>query len=128
MSVQTQFGCRYILEIRNYPMFSMVYGGQRGIRTLETVPRLHTFQACAFDHSATCPWGGSYTGVLRERKGGGLGKFQGHTAVLAAFVFDPPQCHAPDFAGACNMGAAAGLQINLALALPDTDQAHPALP
>jgi hypothetical protein len=32
-----------------------VYGGQRGIRTLETVPRLHTFQACAFDHSATCP-------------------------------------------------------------------------
>jgi hypothetical protein len=33
-------------------------GGQRGIRTLETVPRLHTFQACAFDHSATCPWRG----------------------------------------------------------------------
>jgi hypothetical protein len=31
-------------------------GGQTGIRTLETVPRLHTFQACAFDHSATCPW------------------------------------------------------------------------
>ena len=35
----------------------MINGGQRGIRTLETVPRLHTFQACAFDHSATCPWG-----------------------------------------------------------------------
>ncbi len=31
-------------------------GGQTGIRTLETVSRLHTFQACAFDHSATCPW------------------------------------------------------------------------
>ena len=31
------------------------YGGQTGIRTLETVTRLHTFQACAFDHSATCP-------------------------------------------------------------------------
>jgi hypothetical protein len=30
-------------------------GGQRGIRTLETVTRLHTFQACAFDHSAICP-------------------------------------------------------------------------
>jgi hypothetical protein len=30
-------------------------GGERGIRTLETVPRLHTFQACAFDHSATSP-------------------------------------------------------------------------
>ena len=31
------------------------YGGSIGIRTLETVPRLHTFQACAFDHSATDP-------------------------------------------------------------------------
>lgn len=30
-------------------------GGSIGIRTLETVPRLHTFQACAFDHSATDP-------------------------------------------------------------------------
>ncbi len=30
-------------------------GGEEGIRTLETVPRLHTFQACAFDHSATSP-------------------------------------------------------------------------
>jgi len=66
--------------------------------------------------------------VLRERKGGGLGKFQADTAVLAAFVFDPAQCHPPDFAGARNMGAATGLQINLALALPYADQAHPALP
>ena len=32
-------------------------GGERGIRTLETVPRLHTFQACAFDHSAISPRG-----------------------------------------------------------------------
>ena len=32
-----------------------VSGGEKGIRTLETVPRLHTFQACAFDHSATSP-------------------------------------------------------------------------
>ena len=30
-------------------------GGGTGIRTLETVSRLHTFQACAFDHSATPP-------------------------------------------------------------------------
>jgi hypothetical protein len=36
--------------------FARASGGQRGIRTLETVPRLHTFQACAFDHSATCPF------------------------------------------------------------------------
>ncbi len=34
---------------------SQVYGGETGIRTLETVSRLHTFQACAFDHSATSP-------------------------------------------------------------------------
>jgi hypothetical protein len=33
----------------------MVCGGSTGIRTLETVSRLHTFQACAFDHSATDP-------------------------------------------------------------------------
>jgi hypothetical protein len=33
----------------------MVYGGERGIRTLETVSRLHAFQACAFNHSATSP-------------------------------------------------------------------------
>ena len=34
-----------------------VDGGATGIRTLETVSRLHTFQACAFDHSATAPTG-----------------------------------------------------------------------
>ena len=31
-------------------------GGETGIRTLETVSRLHAFQACAFDHSATSPF------------------------------------------------------------------------
>ena len=36
-------------------VFSGLNGGERGIRTLETVTRLHTFQACAFDHSATSP-------------------------------------------------------------------------
>ncbi len=36
-------------------MISVAAGGERGIRTLETVSRLHTFQACAFDHSATSP-------------------------------------------------------------------------
>ena len=30
-------------------------GGQRGIRTLGTLSRTHAFQACAFNHSATCP-------------------------------------------------------------------------
>lgn len=30
-------------------------GGQGGIRTLGTVASTHTFQACSFDHSDTCP-------------------------------------------------------------------------
>ena len=30
-------------------------GGGRGIRTLDTVARIHAFQACAFSHSATPP-------------------------------------------------------------------------
>ena len=43
---------------REYIFFNNLWGysgGQTGIRTLETVSRLHTFQACAFDHSDTCP-------------------------------------------------------------------------
>ena len=32
-----------------------VGGGGSGIRTHDTVPRIHTFQACAFNHSATPP-------------------------------------------------------------------------
>src|SRR5215217_7535039 len=36
-------------------MWARGAGGEKGIRTLETVPRLHTFQACAFDHSAISP-------------------------------------------------------------------------
>ena len=34
---------------------TMISGGERGIRTPDTVPRIHTFQACAFNHSATSP-------------------------------------------------------------------------
>ncbi len=52
-------------------------GGQRGIRTLETVPRLHTFQACAFDHSATCPCGVFSAIALGCARGRG-GKCLGH--------------------------------------------------
>ncbi len=42
-------------------------GGERGIRTLETVPRLHAFQACAFNHSATSPFF-EYTGNKSNNK------------------------------------------------------------
>ena len=46
-----------------------VGGGQTGIRTLETVTRLHTFQACAFDHSATCPLGRCVAFVWQRNQG-----------------------------------------------------------
>ena len=42
---------------------------RQGFETLEgTVPRLHTFQACAFDHSATSPVRALYSGVARACK------------------------------------------------------------
>ena len=46
-------------------------GGGRGIRTLDTVPRIHTFQACAFNHSATPPERGKIGGerAIRNRSG-----------------------------------------------------------
>src|SRR5579871_2747135 len=34
---------------------STIRGGGGGIRTRDTVSRIHTFQACAFDRSATPP-------------------------------------------------------------------------
>ena len=33
----------------------MIAGGESGIRTHETVARLHAFQACSFGHSDTSP-------------------------------------------------------------------------
>ena len=37
--------------------FFVSYGGETGIRTLDTVSRIHAFQACAFSHSAISPFG-----------------------------------------------------------------------
>ena len=36
-------------------LFKYISGGERGIRTLDTIARIHAFQACAFSHSATSP-------------------------------------------------------------------------
>ena len=33
------------------------FGGERGIRTLDTRKRIHTFQACSLSHSDTSPFG-----------------------------------------------------------------------
>ena len=38
-----------------YDLADMIDGGQGGIRTRGTLSRTHTFQACALNHSATCP-------------------------------------------------------------------------
>ena len=35
----------------------MIFGGERGIRTLDTRKRIHTFQACSLSHSDTSPTG-----------------------------------------------------------------------
>ena len=43
------------ININKYQILMDFLGGQRGIRTLERLSPLHTFQACAFNHSATCP-------------------------------------------------------------------------
>ena len=50
-------------RLRSFPAYArstrndrkQVNGGAGGIRTHERVAPLHTFQACAFDHSATAP-------------------------------------------------------------------------
>ena len=44
-------------QIKKPPFGGMGLGcGERGIRTLDTVSRIHTFQACSFNHSDTSPW------------------------------------------------------------------------
>ena len=42
---------------RRFVVDSHKLGGGSGIRTRDTVSRIHTFQACAFNHSATPPIG-----------------------------------------------------------------------
>ena len=36
--------------------FLLKYGGEGGVRTLDTLTRIHTFQACSFSHSDTSPF------------------------------------------------------------------------
>lgn len=48
--------------------FFLDNGGEKGIRTLDTVSRIHAFQACAFNHSATSPAPLQYNGKGYEFK------------------------------------------------------------
>jgi hypothetical protein len=43
---------KWIISLKNN-LFSI--GGEKGIRTLDTIAHIHAFQACAFNHSATSP-------------------------------------------------------------------------
>ena len=48
------------------PNGTFLYGGERGIRTLEGFNTLHAFQACAIDHSATSPKDGGNPSSLTQ--------------------------------------------------------------
>src|SRR5829696_3383735 len=52
-------------------------GGGRGIRTLDTVSRIHAFQACAFSRSATPPRGRT------SPRGGNIATAQARTSAAA---------------------------------------------
>ena len=61
-----------IVQKMFFTIYLMVSGGDGGIRTHDRVTPIHTFQACAFDHSATSPhspWGRTpLAAPLRFRK------------------------------------------------------------
>src|SRR5262245_11330330 len=71
-------------------------GGEGGIRTHETVARLHAFQACAFDHSATSPKPGRRT-IAKHPSGSSEGEatLAVHHAMLIArrFEYEPPMAY-----------------------------------
>src|SRR5689334_11405544 len=84
----------YAKERRDKPLkyqSILVNGGEKGIRTLETVTRLHTFQACAFDHSAISPLGGYRRGpvsqsLAAERRTGGRPVKGARTILMAVLA------------------------------------------
>ena len=47
--------CVTVIYQVDFSQFYWIDGGESGIRTRVTVSRKHTFQACAFNHSATSP-------------------------------------------------------------------------
>ncbi len=65
MSVWHRNERSYDITIKNAPDLHqgrfLLYGGEEGIRTLDTFSRIHTFQACSFSLSDTSP-GVAYKG------------------------------------------------------------------
>ena len=55
--VKVQALNRLVANKKNNAQVDVVLlGGRRGIRTLEKIAPLHTFQACQFNHSCTLPY------------------------------------------------------------------------
>lgn len=61
-------------------------GGQRGIRTLDTLSRIHAFQACAFNHSATCPSFGSRRSIRLDGEKQKLLRVAGNSGGRARYI------------------------------------------
>jgi hypothetical protein len=57
-------------EIKNKLEISMPFGGESGIRTHDTVSRIHAFQASAFSHSAISPKPANPAGRSAQYSGG----------------------------------------------------------
>ena len=52
----------------HYGGYFVYFGGERGIRTLDTRKRIHTFQACSFSHSDTSPRRAIIANILYSAK------------------------------------------------------------
>ena len=63
-------------------------GGQGGIRTHGTLSRTHAFQACALNHSATCPSGCSASLPTQKRWNGAIytDEFRGINRYLQKYL------------------------------------------
>lgn len=51
----------------NHKGRGLLFGGEGGVRTLDTLTRIHTFQACSFSHSDTSPF--RYAVIVVQRGG-----------------------------------------------------------
>jgi hypothetical protein len=71
-------------------MISMNFGGGSGIRTHDTVSRIHAFQACAFSHSAIPPAGETRNIARRVRQTtGDVHGARGWTKAVADTMIEP---------------------------------------
>ena len=112
----------------------LLIGGQGGIRTLGTAHhRSHTFQACAFSHSATCPRRRRHLKELARKASRAVAKAQSgevcsgspqiarQTKRAGAWSLGPRPCRRPFAKKAQGMGPA----FSPYRPCPDPDRARP---